>query len=51
MQRIFILMIWMEAVDDARYQSTSSDYFHGKHDIKDASWPYRTSLAEDEIWP
>jgi hypothetical protein len=32
--RIFILMIWMEVVDDALYQSTSSNYFHGKHDIK-----------------
>lgn len=44
-------MKWMEVVDDARYQSTSSNYFHGKHDIKDASCPYRTSLAKDEIWP
>ncbi len=27
-------MIWMEVVDDAWYQSTSSNYFRGKDDIK-----------------
>jgi hypothetical protein len=27
-------MIWMEVVDDTGYQSTSSNYFHGKDDIK-----------------
>lgn len=49
--RTFILMIWMEIVDDALVPINFIQLFSWQRLHKDTSWPYRTSLAEDEIWP